>query len=57
MELMIPPAVDSEKERLQSISKNLEEERRKFTEAAMGLGRERAGLEVRSYPSPCCPIF
>src|SRR5262245_24458829 len=50
MELMTVPAVDSEKERLKLISKDLEEERRKFTEAAIMLGKERAAFEVGFSP-------
>jgi hypothetical protein len=47
MELMTVPAKDEERDRLDSIKKQLDDERRKFTEAAVRLGRERALLEVR----------
>jgi len=46
VDLMIAPARDEEKERLHNIKQQLDEERRKFTEAAVKLGKEKAALEV-----------
>ncbi|KAF8075153.1 Afadin and alpha-actinin-binding-domain-containing protein [Lyophyllum atratum] len=50
MELMSAPSRDAEKERLDDIKKQLDQERQKFTDAAIKLGKERAELEV-SLPS------
>jgi hypothetical protein len=47
LDLMITPIKDEEKNRIEATKKELEEERRKFTEAAVRLGREKAALEVR----------
>ncbi|KAI0364368.1 hypothetical protein BV20DRAFT_974567 [Pilatotrama ljubarskyi] len=46
MDLMTAPVRDEEKQRLDARFKELEEERRKFTEAAVRLGREKAALEA-----------
>ncbi|TFK48399.1 hypothetical protein OE88DRAFT_1810308 [Heliocybe sulcata] len=46
MELMTVPMRDEEKERLDNRAKDLEDERRKFTEATVRLGKERAALEA-----------
>lgn len=46
MELMSAPLRDTEKERLDNIKRELDQERQKFTEAAIKLGRERAEIEV-----------
>lgn len=46
MELMTAPLRDAEKERLDNIKKELDQERQKFTDAAIKLGKERAELEV-----------
>lgn len=43
---MTAPARDEEQKRIDERFKELEEERRKFTEAAVRLGREKAALEV-----------
>jgi hypothetical protein len=43
---MTAPAEDEEKQRLESVKQQLDEERRKFTEATIRLGKERALLEV-----------
>ena len=45
---MTAPARDEEQNRIDERFKELEEERRKFTEAAVRLGREKAALEVCS---------
>jgi hypothetical protein len=50
LDLMITPVKDEERDRIGAIKKGLEEERKRFTEAAVKLGRERATLEV----SCCC---
>ena len=47
VDLMITPIKDEEKNRIEATKKELDEERRKFTEAAVRLGREKAALEVR----------
>ena len=47
VDLMITPIKDEERDRIEATKKELEEERRKFTEAAVRLGREKATLEVR----------
>ena len=44
---MTAPARDEEKQRLDARFTELEQERRKFTEAAVRLGKEKAALEVR----------
>ncbi|KAI0773249.1 Afadin and alpha-actinin-binding-domain-containing protein [Trametes elegans] len=46
VDLMTAPARDEEKQRLDARFRELEEERRKFTEAAVRLGREKAALEA-----------
>ena len=46
VELLTVPARDEEQRRLDERFKELEDERRKFTEAAVRLGREKAALEV-----------
>ena len=45
---MTGPALDEERERLSRIGDELEEDRRKFTEAALKLGKEKAALEASS---------
>jgi hypothetical protein len=42
------PAKDEERDRLDAIKNQLDGERRKFTEAAIRLGRDKAALEVRA---------
>jgi len=49
VDLMTVPARDEEKERLEARFKELEDERMKFTEAAVRLGREKAALEVNAH--------
>ena len=49
-DLMITPAKDEERDRIEVMKRGLDEERRKFTEAAVKLGREKAALEVISSP-------
>ncbi|KIJ65501.1 hypothetical protein HYDPIDRAFT_174941 [Hydnomerulius pinastri MD-312] len=44
-DLMIAPERDAERDRLDRIKKELDDERHKFTEAAVKLGREKAALE------------
>lgn len=46
VDLMTSPALDEERQRLNEISEELEEDRRKFTEAALKLGKEKAALEA-----------
>ncbi|TFK86472.1 hypothetical protein K466DRAFT_492758 [Polyporus arcularius HHB13444] len=46
VDLMTAPARDEEQKRLDERFKELEQERRKFTEAAVRLGREKAALEA-----------
>ena len=46
VDLMTVPARDEERQRLESRAKELDDERKKFTEAAIRLGREKAALEV-----------
>ncbi|KAI0738684.1 Afadin and alpha-actinin-binding-domain-containing protein [Daedaleopsis nitida] len=46
IDLMTAPARDEEQRRLDERFKELEEERRKFTEAAVRLGRDKAALEA-----------
>lgn len=48
MELMTVPAKDEERDRLDAIKKQLDVERRKFTEAAVKLGKDKAMLELRA---------
>ncbi|KAF7794994.1 hypothetical protein EIP86_006138 [Pleurotus ostreatoroseus] len=48
VDLMTGPALDEERERLSRIGDELEEDRRKFTEAALKLGKEKAALEASS---------
>ncbi|KIY44945.1 hypothetical protein FISHEDRAFT_76977 [Fistulina hepatica ATCC 64428] len=45
-DLMTAPERDAEKDRLDGLKSDLEEERRKFTEAAVQLGKDRAALEA-----------
>ena len=49
VDLITAPARDEERQRLDARFKELEDERQKFTEAAIRLGKEKAALEVRSY--------
>lgn len=49
VDLMTVPARDEERQRLDERFRELNEERKKFTEAAVRLGREKAALEVRLY--------
>lgn len=49
LDLMITPAKDEERDRIEAIKKGLEEERKRFTEATVKLGRERATLEVNYF--------
>lgn len=46
VELMTAPLRDEEKERIETLKKDLDVERQKFTDAAIKLGKERAELEV-----------
>lgn len=46
VDLMTAPERDEEKQRLEARFRELEEERRKFTETAVRLGKEKAALEV-----------
>ncbi|KDQ26523.1 hypothetical protein PLEOSDRAFT_159560 [Pleurotus ostreatus PC15] len=46
MELMSVPAKDVELERLEAMKRELDNERQKFTEAAVKLGKERATMEA-----------
>ncbi|KAF8216749.1 Afadin and alpha-actinin-binding-domain-containing protein [Mycena galopus ATCC 62051] len=46
VDLMIAPLRDAEKERLDNIKAQLEQERRNFTEAALKLGQDKAALEA-----------
>lgn len=46
MELMTIPAKDMELERLEAMKRELDNERQKFTEAAVKLGKERATMEA-----------
>ncbi|KZP17556.1 hypothetical protein FIBSPDRAFT_830338 [Athelia psychrophila] len=47
VELMLAPAQDAERELIERTKKGLDEERKKFTEAAVKLGREKAKLEAQ----------
>ena len=49
VDLITAPARDEERQRLDARFKELEDERQKFTEAAIRLGKEKAAIEVRSY--------
>ncbi|KAG5338054.1 hypothetical protein E4T56_gene12389 [Termitomyces sp. T112] len=46
VELLTVPLRDAEQERLNEIKKDLDQERRKFTEAAIQLGKERAEIQT-----------
>jgi len=46
VDLMTAPLKDEEKDRLECIKRDLDLERKKFTEAAVRLGKEKAALEV-----------
>ncbi|KAK0239281.1 Afadin and alpha-actinin-binding-domain-containing protein [Armillaria nabsnona] len=46
VDFMTVPEQDKHRERLDDIKKQLEEERKKFTEATINLGKERASLEM-----------
>ena len=46
IELISGPLRDEEKERLDSLRRELDSERQRFTEAAVKFGREKAALEV-----------
>ena len=46
MELISAPLRDEEKDRLDSLRRELDSERQRFTEAAIKFGREKADLEV-----------
>jgi hypothetical protein len=48
VDLMITPVKDEERDKIDATKKGLDEERRKFTEAAVKLGKEKAALEVNS---------
>lgn len=50
MELMTASMADAERERLEKIRQELDNEREKFTQAAVQLGRERTALEVGLNP-------
>jgi len=50
MELMTASMADAERERLEKIREELDNEREKFTQAAVQLGRERTALEVGANP-------
>ncbi|KAJ3555581.1 hypothetical protein NM688_g2497 [Phlebia brevispora] len=47
VDLMTGPALDEERERLNKRSEELEEDRRKFTEAALKLGKEKATERIK----------
>jgi hypothetical protein len=46
VDLMIQPERDLAAERLERMKAELDEERKKFTDAAVKLGKEKAALEV-----------
>ena len=46
IELLSAPLRDEEKERLDSLRRELDSERQRFTEAAVKFGRDKADLEV-----------
>lgn len=48
VDLITAPTRDEEKQRLDARFTELEVERKKFTEAAVRLGKEKAALEVRA---------
>jgi hypothetical protein len=52
LELMTAPDKDEEKHRLECIKQQLDEERKKFTEAAVRLGKEKAFLEACNHTFP-----
>lgn len=47
IELMSAPLKDEERARLENLRKELDDERLKFTEATIKLGKEKTALEVR----------
>jgi len=47
VDLMTQPERDFAAERLERMKTELDEERRKFTDAAVKLGKEKAALEVK----------
>lgn len=47
-DLMIASECDAERDRLDRIKKELEDEREKFTQAAVRLGKEKSSFEVGS---------
>jgi len=49
-ELMTTSMADAERESLEKIRQELDNEREKFTQAAVQLGRERTALEVGPHP-------
>lgn len=49
MDLIPVTTQDEERDRLDTLRKALEEERRIFTEAAIQLGKDRVALEVGSF--------
>jgi len=49
IELMSSPLQDEERAHLDNIKQGLEQERQKFTEATIKLGKERAGIEVNLF--------
>ncbi len=57
VDLITAPARDEEKQRLDARFTELEQERRKFTEAAVRLGKEKAALEVRAAIPSCVPTM
>lgn len=46
VDLMTAPARDEERQRLDERFRELDDERKKFTKAAVRLGREKAAMEV-----------
>jgi hypothetical protein len=46
VDLMLAPERDAERDRLDRIKKELDDERQKFTEAAVKLGKEKTAFEV-----------
>lgn len=57
VDLMITPVQDEHKELLDKRQQDLDEERRKFTEAAIKLGKERTALEVSSFVSITITLY
>ena len=49
--------LDEERQRLQKRGKELEEDRRRFTEAAVRLGKEKASLEVVDFSYSLYPLL